>query len=167
MDKSTICEALYALPSGAVVRRKKSLIPSILVTVAGVALVVLYYMTLDSLSNNLSSSLVLIAGAAILVGLLMLTTRLTDKVGTPALQRTGEKLRYVERYFPIERRAEIQRYVEEGSIRRLMAAPEGQVSGVAVVIYHSTDLSFAAVQAYEYAGFEYQPVTQLKVIERQ
>lgn len=165
MDKSTICEALYALPSGAVVRRKKSLIPSIAVLAAGVVLVVLYFLMLDTMSNNLSSSLILVGGGTLLVGLLMFTTRLVDKEGCPALKASGEKLQYVERYFPIERRAEVQRLIEEGSIKRLCAAPDGQVSGIAVAIYHSADRRFAAMQAYEYVGFEYQPITPVKVIE--
>lgn len=166
MDKSTICEALYALPSGAVVRRSKSLIPSIAVMTVGIALVVLYYMARNTMSDNLASSLILFAGGAVLIGLLMLITRLSDKLGTPALKATGEKLRYVERYFPIERRGEVQRLIDEGSLKRLFAAPEGQVSGIAVAIYHSANLQFAAVQAYEYVGFEYQPITPVKVIEQ-
>lgn len=164
MDKSTICEAMYALQGGVVVRRSKSLIPSIAVMAVGVALVVLYYMNLDHWSNNLASSVILVAGGTLLIGLLMCCTRLMDKEGRPVLARTGETLRYVERYFPIERRGEIQRYIEEGSLKRLFAAPDGQVLGIAVAIYHSADQQFAAVQAYEYVDFEYRPVTEVKII---
>ena len=164
MDKISLCEAMYALPCGVVVRRKKSLFPSIAVMVAGIALVVLYFMMREGWSNNLASSVILIAGGALLVGLLMLVSRLTDKEGCPALAATGEKLRYVERYFPLERRAEIQRYIDEGALNRLFATPEGQVSGISVAIYHSADRKFAAIQAYEYIGFEYRPITGVKVL---
>lgn len=166
MDKNLLCEALYALPSGAVVRRNKSCVAALMVSAVGVALVVGYYMTLDTLSNNLSSSLILLAGGTLLIGLLMLCTRLTDKQGCPALKSTGEKLHYVERYFPLERRIEVQRNIEEGSLARLLAAPEGQVSGIGVAIYHSADRKVVAMQAYEYAGFEYKPITEVKIVEQ-
>ena len=164
MDKISLCEAMYALPSGVVVRRKKSLFPSIAVMVAGVALVVLYFMMREGWSNNLATSVILIAGGALLVGLLMLVSRLTDKEGCPCLAATGETLRYVERYFPLERRAEIKHYIEEGSLKRLFAAPDGEVSGIAVAIYHSADKQFAAMQAYEYIGFEYRPITAVRIV---
>ena len=164
MDKISLCEAMYALPGGVVVRRKKRLLPSIAVIVVGVALVVLYFMMRESWSNNLSSSLVLVAGATLLVGLLMLTTRLTDKDGRPCLAATGEPLRYVERYFPVERRAEIKHLVEEGALKRLFASPDGQVSGIAGAIYHSADKQFAAIQAYEYLGFEYRAITAVRIM---
>ena len=155
---------MYALQGGVVVRRKKSLIPSIAVIAAGLLLVVLYYMNIDGWSNNFASSVILVAGGTLLVGLLMACTRLMDKEGRPVLAGTGESLRYVERYFPIEQRAEIQRYIDEGSLKRLFAAPDGQVSGIAVAIYHSKDQQFAAMQAYEYIGFEYRPITGVKII---
>ncbi|MBO5188360.1 MAG: hypothetical protein J6B59_03615 [Alistipes sp.] len=164
MDKNMLCEALYALPSGVIVRRKKSFVMPAIVLVAGLALVTIYYLKLDAMSNNLSSSLILIAGGTLLIGLLMVANRLFDREGCPALAATGEKLRYVERYFPLERRAEIQRYIDEGALNRLFMASEGEVSGISVAIYHSADRKFAAMQAYEYIGFEYRPITGVKVI---
>ncbi len=166
MDKRTICEALYALPSGAVVRRKKSVLPSIVVIVAGVAGIVLYYMMRDNLSNNLASSLILSAGGVLLVGLLMLSTALTDKEGRPVLSQTGEPLRYTERYYPIERKAEVRQLIEDGSLKRLLSVADGSVSGIAVAIYHTSDLRIVAAQAYEYVDFEYRPVSSVKVIEK-
>lgn len=164
MDKHTICEAMYALQGGVVVRRQKSLIPSIIVIAVGVALVVLYFTKMESWSNNLASSVILVAGATLLVGLLMACTRLADKEGYPVLSRTGKPLRYVERFFPAERRTEVQRYVEEGSLKRVAALPEGEASAIAVAIYHSADGRFSAMQAYEYVGFEYLPITAIKIV---
>lgn len=165
MDKHNLCEAMYALQSGAVVRRKKSLLPTVAVLMIGLLLVVLYSMIEEQLSKNLSSSLMLATGVVVMVGLLMLATRLSDREGCPALAATGERLRYAEYYFPIERRKEVQRYIDEGALMRLMAATENQNSGIGVAIYHSTDRTFAAMQAYEYIGFEYRPITGIKIVE--
>ncbi|MBR5850084.1 MAG: hypothetical protein IKZ12_03380 [Alistipes sp.] len=165
MDKNLLCEAMYALQSGVVVRRKKSLLPSIAVLGAGIALIVLYFLMRANWSNNFASSMVLLAGMVALIGLLMVISRLTDSEGCPWFSTTNEPLRYMERYFPIERRGEIQRLVNEGAFKRLLAMDSNDVSGIAVAIYHSKDGSFATMQAYEYIDFEYRPITNIKIVE--
>ena len=156
---------MYALQSGAIVRRKKSFLPSVIVLIVGLLMVILYNMIDDQLGKNLSSSLVLVIGMVVMVGLLMLTTRLCDREGCPALAATGERLRYAEHYFPVERRSEVQRYIDEGSLTRLIASTDNQHSGIGVAIYHSADRAFAAMQAYEYIGYEYRPITGVKIVE--
>ncbi len=165
MDKKMLCEALYALPGGVVVRRKKSLLPSLIVMAVGIALVVFYYLSLDAMSNNLASSLILAAGGVLLVGILMLMSRIFDNEGHPALAATGEKLRYEERFFPLDERAAIQRHIDQGDLLHLLAKNEGQVSSIAVAILYSADRRIAAMQGYEYLGFEYRPITGIKVLE--
>lgn len=164
MDKNMLCEALYALPSGVVVRRKKSLMPSIGVLIFGLILLSIYFVNLDSMSNNCSSSLVLVAGATLLVAVLMLLTRIFDVDGQPVLAATGKKLRYQECYFPPEKRSEIQRLVDEGALRHLLTMHEGSVSSIGVAVLYSEDKTVAAMQAFEYISFEYRPITGIRII---
>lgn len=164
MDKNNLSEALYALPGGVVVRRKKSPVLSLVVLTIGIGLIVLYFFTKDAMGDNLASSLIMAAGAVTLVGGLMLTSCLVDTEGKPTIQATGERLRYKELYFPQEQRAEVQRLIDEGSVKRLLAANNGQSSGIAIAIYHTADLRIASMQAYEYIGYEYRPITSIKVI---
>lgn len=164
MDKNNLSEALYALPGGVVVRRKKSPVLSFMVLAIGIGLIVLYFFTKDTMGDNLASSLIMAAGAITLVGGLMLTSCLVDTEGKPAIQATGEQLHYKELYFPQEQRAEVQRLIDEGLIKRILAATNGQSSGIAVAIYHTSDLRIASMQAYEYIGYEYRPITGIKVI---
>ncbi len=164
MDKNNLCEAMYALPNGIVIRRKKSYIPAISILVIGLLMIVLYFSIEEQLSNNAASSLMLITGAAVMVGLLMLATRVSDHEGCPALASTGKRLRYAEYYFPVERRSEVQRYIDEGALKRIFAAPDNQTSGIGVALYYSDDKQFAAMQAFEYIGFEYRPITGVKII---
>lgn len=165
MDKNNLSEALYALPGGVVVRRKKSLVVPLVVLALGLGLIVLYYFTQDAMGDNLASSLTMLAGATTLVGGLMLTSALVDHEGKPAIQATGERLRYKEIYFPLEQRAEVQRFIDEGSIKRILASNASQSSGIVVAIYHSADLRLASMQAYEYIGYEYRPITGIKVVQ--
>lgn len=167
MDKKTICEAMYALPSGVVVRHKKSLIVPILILAIGIALVALnYVLDVEAYSADFSSSLLLIAGATIIVGLLMLCTRIVDSEGQPWHSPSNAPLKYEERFYPTEQRHEILRLVDEAAYLKLLANDKGSVSGIAVAIYRSSDLSFVAMQAYEYLDYEYHPVTGIRCLDR-
>lgn len=160
MDKKSICEVMYALPDGIVVRHKKSYILPIVVFLVGVALVVLSYTM--GLSNDAHSSMILVAGGTVIVGILMICNRIFDTEGRPWHTPTNSPLRNEERFFPVEKRNEVRRYVEEGSLKRIIAADKSQVSGIAVCVYRTEDCSFGAMQAYEYVGYEYRPITPVK-----
>lgn len=164
MDKNNLSEALYALPGGVVVRRKKSPVLSLVVLAIGIGLIVLYFFTKDTMGDNLASSLIMAAGAVTLVGGLMLTSCLVDTEGRPVIQATGERLRYKELYFPQEQRAEVQRLIDEGSVKRILATTSSQSSSIAVAIFYSAELHVVSMQAYEYIGYEYRPITGIKVI---
>ena len=166
MDKKRICEAMYALPSGVVVRRKKDIVLPIAILVVGIVIVVLNYaLALEEKSADVSSSLLLGAGAVIIIGGMMLLSRIFDDTGRPWHRPTNRPLRYEEHYYPTERRGEILRYVDEVAYKKLLAADSGQVSGIAVAIYRSEDLKFCAMQAYEYRDYEYRPITGIRISE--
>lgn len=168
MDKKMICEAMYALESGLVVRRKKNYIVPGLILVIGTVLIVLnYLLDVEARSADLSSSLLLIAGATVIVGVLMVLSRLFDSEGEPWHKPTRKMLKYEERFYPLEQKEEILRLVEQGAYLKLVAADKGLTSGIAVAIYHATDLSFYAMQGYEYIDYEYQPVTAIRCVSDQ
>ena len=98
MDKKSICEVMYALPDGVVVRRKRSYILPVFVFLIGVALVVLSYSM--ELSANNHSSMILVAGATVIVGILMICNRIFDTEGRPWHVPTNSPLRYEERFLP-------------------------------------------------------------------
>lgn len=167
MDKKSICEAMYALPSGVVVRRKKNQIVPLLILAVGIGMVVLNYgLDVEAQSADVSASLMLVAGATIIVGLLMCLSRLFDSEGYPWHTPTRRPLRYEERFYPIEQRNEIQRMVDEAAYLRLVAADTKRTSGITVAIYRSEDQRFAAMQAYEYIDYEYRPITGIRVMEK-
>ena len=167
MDKKSICEAMYALPSGVVVRRKRTIGMPLLILAIGIGVVAINYgMDIEAQSADFSSSLLLIAGATIIVGLLLLLSRLFDREGYPWHTPTRRPLRYEERFYPVELRNEVQRMVDEAAYLRLVAADTKRTSGIAVAIYRSEDKRFAAMQAYEYIDYEYHPITGIRAMEK-
>lgn len=166
MDKKTICEAMYALPGGVVVRRKKNYILPALTLMLGIVLVILnYQLDIEATSADVSSALMLTAGATIIVGMLLLLSRIFDGEGRPWHLPSDTALQYEERFFPVERREEIRHLVEDGAYLKLVAADTGALSGIAVSVYRTKDLTFVAMQAYEYVDYEYQPITAVRCIE--
>lgn len=162
MDKKKICESLYASHADVVVRRKKNYMLPAFVLLLGIVLVAAnYLLAVESISTDISSALLLAAGATIMVGVLMLLSRIADREGEPWHLPTNKPLKYEERFFPLEERKQVCELVEGGNYLKLVAADSGAVSGIAVAIYRTQDLSLVAMQAYEYLDYEYRPITEV------
>ncbi len=83
MDRNKICEAMYALPGGVVVKRRKSQLRAAVLFIAGVALVVVNNMYGAELTNNMRSAIVFIGGLLILSGMVMAAIQLFGSGGVP------------------------------------------------------------------------------------
>lgn len=167
MDKKMICESLYASQSDVVVRRKKSYILPALILLLGIVLVVANYtLEVENLSSDVSSALLLAAGATLLVGALMLISRIFDREGEPWHLPTNKPLKYEERFFPLEEREKICGLIDAGSYLKLVATDTGALSGIGVAVYRTQDLSLVAMQAYEYLDYEYRPITEVRCVVR-
>lgn len=81
MDRNKICEAMYALPGGVVVKRRKSQLRAAVLFIAGVALVVVNNMYGAELTNNMRSAIVFIGGLLILSGMVMAAIQLFGSGG--------------------------------------------------------------------------------------
>lgn len=84
MDRNKICEAMYALPGGVVVKRRKSQLRAAVLFIAGVALVVVNNMYGAELTNNMRSAIVFIGGLLILSGMVMAAIQLFGSGGVPS-----------------------------------------------------------------------------------
>lgn len=165
MNKNELCEAICALPDGAIVRRRKSLFMPVVLLLAGAAMIVANNVSGAELTNNLRSALVFVGGTVAVVGLMLLLTRI---FGGGALYHKEAKsfLRYEELYFDRTFWREVTSYVEDGDMKRLHALDRSRVPAVAVAIYATPDRRFAAMQAFEYTDLEYRPLSGLKVVTR-
>ncbi len=165
MDKIKICEAMYALPNGVVVRRRKSLLIPVVLFVAGVALLMVNMSVGAELTNNLRSALVFIGGGLALGGMITFVGRTFGAHGVPYYAQGRCYLRYDELYFERAHRDVVAQYVEAGRLQQLLAMNQTHVPAIAVAIYRTPDNRFAAMQAFEYTELEYRPLTGLKIVE--
>ena len=76
MDKTKICEAMYALPGAVVIRRRKSFLMPVLLVAAGIALLILNRSFRADLSNDLRSAIVFVGASLLLAGVAVLFARL-------------------------------------------------------------------------------------------
>lgn len=166
MDKSKICEALYALPGKVVVRRRKPLWMPVALFAAGAAMIVANNMYGALLTNNLRSAVVFSGGAMALVGAVLTLGRLFGREGAPFHRGQGCYLRYEELYFEPGDRDAVVGQVGDGAVQRLLEGRHARVPAVAVALYRTPDNRFAAMQAFEYADLEYRPLTELRIVTR-
>lgn len=163
MDKTKICEALYALPGEVVVRRRKSLAVPAVVLLAGAAMIVANEVYAAALTNNVSSALVFAGGILALAGLVLLAARVFGSEGAPYYRGGRCFLRYDACCFGRSERDEVMRRVAAGDVRHLLEMPRSRVPAVTVAVYRTPDNRFAAMQAFEYADLEYKPLTDLTI----
>lgn len=165
MNKHEISEALYALPGGAVVRRRCSLLIPAALLLGGAALLAANRIWAAQLSVDLRSALVFLGGAAAVTGAVWLLARLCGTQGVPYHREARCFLRYEELYFDRSHAAEVRQYVDRGEVRRVLALGRAQVPAVAVALFRTPDNRFVAMRAFEYVDLEYRPLTELKVVE--
>ena len=166
MDRNKICEAMYALPGGVVVKRRKSQLRAAVLFIAGVALVVVNNMYGAELTNNMRSAIVFIGGLLILSGMVMAAIQLFGSGGVPFHKDKHCYLVFEELYFDRDVRADVVQSVENGAVDRLLGLARANVPALTVALYRTPDNSFAAMQAFEYADLEYKPLTRLNIVDK-
>lgn len=166
MDKNKICEALYALPGGVVVKRRKSMAVPAVLFVVGAAMIVVNNIYGAELTNNLRSAVVFTGGILAIAGMIAAAAQTFGSGGVPFHKENRSYLLYEELYFDRGVRSEVMQSVDEGAVEQLLGMKHAQVPAVAVAVYRTPDNRFAAMQAFEYAELEYKPLTRLKIVDR-
>ena len=145
MDRNKICEAMYALPGGVVVKRRKSQLRAAVLFIAGVALVVVNNMYGAELTNNMRSAIVFIGGLLILSGMVMAAIQLFGSGGVPFHKDKHCYLVFEELYFDRGVRADVVQSVENGAVDRLLGTRECPGA-------HGGPLPYARQQFCSHAG---------------
>lgn len=166
MDKKQICEAMYALPGGVVERRRKSPVTPIILTLIGVATIVLTNMYKAELNVNANSSLVVVGWGLVITGVAWLGTQIIGSNSVPYHNGAKSNLRYEELYFDRSLRGEVLEAVAEGNIVRLLGMKRHDIPAMTVALYRTLDCRFTAMQAFEYLDLEYKPLSDLKIVDR-
>ncbi len=166
MNDSNICKAMYALPDGAIVRRRKSVSTYALLLGAGFLMILFSDLDTGLLPHNISFGILSLGVLLMILSGLILFIRLAQKRGTPCLQKTGERLIRREYGFDLKDRDEILSQIERGDIQGLASRKESAVHSLIVTLYRTADNSFAAVQAFEYTDLAFQPATDIRIIRK-
>ena len=167
MSKYDMCEALYALPGGVVVKRRKPIAMPAVQLVAGVALLIINSQIEASAEMmNLKSALVLFGAVAAVVGAVIMALRMMGGAGAPYHAADGCYLKCKELKFNKEKSAQLRDLVNRGDFTTLRSLPEDGVSAVTVVMYSSPRSGFCAAQVFEYFELELRAVSQLRVTDK-
>ena len=167
MSKYDMCEALYAVPGGVVVKRRKPIAMPAALLVAGVALLIINSQIEASAEMmNLKSALVLFGAVAAVVGAVILALRMMGGAGAPYHAADGCYLKCKELKFNKEKSAHLRDLVNRGDFTTLRSLPEDGVSAVTVVMYSSPRSGFCAAQVFEYFELELRAVSQLRVTDK-
>lgn len=166
MAKYNMSEAIYALPGGKVVPHKKPIATPLLITIAGVALLVINGMGLAGVDMpNVKSALVLFGATFAMVGGAILFTRLAGKSTMPYHKNDGCFLKHEELKFRKDQKSTVMELLSKGDFTNLRKIPSDGVSAFVVEIYSSPKSSYTAAQAFEYRDLELQPASELKIVE--
>lgn len=158
-------EALYALPDGIVRPCRKPVTIPVLVTVAGVVMLLLNSMLpAEAEYANLKSAMILFGAVFVIVGFIVSIVRFSGGSTNPWHVIDGCFLKREELKFVKERSSEVKNLVRKGDFTTLRSLPEDGVSAVTVVIYSSPRSKFCAAQVFEYIDLELQPVDDLKIV---
>ena len=165
MKNYDMCEALYALPDGIVVPRRKPLAVPLLVAVVGVAMLVVNALIPATAEYaNLKSAVVLFGAAFVLVGAIISVLRFKGTQTAPWHVQDGCFLKKEVLKFVKERSSMVRDLVRKGDFATLRSLPDDGVSAVTVVLYSSPRGGFCAAQVFEYVDLELQPVDKIMIV---
>lgn len=166
MDKNLLSRALYALPDGIVVRRRKPLHMPLLLLGAGGGLMAVKKVLAGADLSNLKSALVFVGGTLLLVGAIWLLVRLGSAQGAPYHRPSKSFLRFEELYFDRSLQNEVLGRIEAGDLEGLLRLPRQTIPALAVMLCRTRDNRLAACQAFTYAELEYKPLCKLSVMDK-
>ncbi|MDE6778216.1 MAG: hypothetical protein K2J51_01890 [Alistipes sp.] len=167
MDRNILCGALYALPEGYIVKRRKSPAVPLAMFAAGIAVIAVNQF-LPSTADwvDLRSVLALAGMVLLFAGGIVAALRLFGSGGIPYHVGRGCYLRYDEKYYDKAHLRDVARCVAEGDVEGLSSLPRTSIPAVTVAEYRSQDGGFVAMQAFEYVDLEDREICPLKILER-
>ena len=164
--KQTLCEALYALPEGDVVARRRTIYMPLAAVVAGIALLITNYTSVDDKAGALSM-IMLVAGFVLLIyGAVAIILRLVGGECVPCHTGEGGYMHYRERYFDRALLGPLSRAIEHGDVEAIEQMPTTNISAVVLAEYSTSSRHIVSYALYEYADFENRLILGPKVHRR-
>lgn len=155
MNAFEICEALYALPGGVVVERRRPIFKPMIFALLGVVLLVVNIVVVDSSMETLCILLMVLGVGLLGYGVVVVAMRLMSDERVPYHTPSKRYMSYTESYYDRSHLAELQRAVARGDESAIASIETSNVAAITLVSYRATDNSLAAYALYHYVDMEY------------
>lgn len=164
MNNKDMDKAIYALSGGVIVGRKKGFAMPLSLVIVGVALLVINgFVNNGSDTNNLKSTLVLLGGLVLIIGIVLSCIRI---FGGGAPYHKGDKcfLEHKRYTFDRSQQSAAVEAVEQCDKRKLDELGESEVASIVVECYYSPKGTYRAMQAFAYEELIYKEITGVKTM---
>ena len=164
--KLDICEALYALPGGVVVARRRSLVLPILLLALGIVLFIVNFVAIEDKNGALGMSLMCTGIGLVAYGAFTILFRVVGGERVPYDTEARRYMRRRERYYEEALLPALNDAVERGDSEAIDLMPTTNVARVTLVEYSTPDKSRVAYAIYEYIDFANRLYGEAKVFTR-
>ena len=166
MNLHDICEALYALPSGRVVARRRIITKALATMLLGVALLITNIFAVEDSAGALSMTLMVVGISLAAYGLIRCIVIASSKECIPYDTKRGEYMRYRERYYDRALLTPLRQALDAGDVGSLDDMPTTNIAAITVAEYRTSDGSLAAYAIYEYHESGNERVSDIRIVER-
>ena len=165
MIRQEICEALYALPNGVVQPRRRPIKRPVITAIVGVALLITALLMPSTKEGMLEMALIIGGGVLMFYGLYVVMMRYINNDTAPYHTPSRSYMSYRERYYTIDKSAELKAAIAAKDYNRLEAVETSNISTLIVAECRSKDGSIVALALYKYAIFEHLMVDRVTIIQ--
>lgn len=161
-----ICEALYALPGGVVIPRRRPIVKPMAIAIMGLVLLAINIVAVAEESDALSMLLVVVGIALVCYGAVVSIVRLCGDDRVPYHHPSRGYMSRTERYYRRDQLFYLEAALARGDRATIDAMPTTNVAMVTLVGYHAADDSLDAYALYEYVDMETRMIGDVKIMKR-
>ena len=153
------------MPNGVVQPRRRPIKRPVITAIMGVALLITALLMPSTKEGMLEMALIIGGGALLLYGLCVVMMRYINHDTAPYHTPSRSYMSYRERYYTIDKSAELKAAIAAKDYNRLEAVETSNISTLIVAECRSKDGSIVALALYEYAIFEHLMVDRVTIIQ--
>lgn len=159
-----ICEALYALPGGVVVSRRRSLLKPIAYLCAGIVLFIINLVAVED-KNGALGMLLMVGGIALAAyGIFAIIACFAASEGVPYDTEARRYMVRRERYYDHELLKPLSDAVARGDKEAIDSMPTTNVARLTLVEYRTPGTGRTAWAIYEYVDFANRLYGEVKIV---
>lgn len=161
-----ICKALYALPGGVVVPRRRTATTPIIITLLGAALLVINFVAVEDSAGATAMTLITAGATLLLYGLVTTIIRLKSKTTVPYDVEAKCYMHHRERYYEHELLPALRKAVTSNDAEAIEDMPTSNIAAIILIEYRTPGGRRSAYAMYEYKEFDYKPIGEPVIFTR-